>query len=158
MLRSTLAALALIAPTAMSAQTADIVATAQSAGSFETLIDAIQAAGLEDTLSDGGPFTIFAPTDAAFEGLPDGAVEELLDPANRDELVALLTYHVVPGQLESFDFSGTTVAVATVNGSPLSVDGTAGVMVDDAEVVEADILATNGVIHVIDRVLVPMGP
>lgn len=156
-LRSTLAALFVSAPITVHAQATDIVATAEAAGEFTVLVEAVRVAGMEDVLSSGGPFTLFAPNDAAFEALPEGALESLMDPANRDQLVALLSYHLVPGQMESFDLQGRSIALATVNGTPLAVDGMAGVRIDDAQVIEADILATNGVIHVIDRVLIPAG-
>lgn len=140
---------------AASAKAADIVDTAVSAGSFKTLVAAVQAAGLVDTLKGDGPFTVFAPTDDAFAKLPAGTVEDLLKPENKDKLVAILTYHVVPGMVMSGDIAGKEMAVASVQGDTIDVNATSGVMVDDASVVTADIEADNGVIHVIDSVIMP---
>ena len=140
---------------AASAKAADIVDTAVSAGSFKTLVAAVQAAGLVDTLKGVGPFTVFAPTDDAFAKLPAGTVEDLLKPENKDKLVAILTYHVVPGRVMSGDIAGKEMAVASVQGETIDVNATSGVMVDDASVVTADIEADNGVIHVIDSVIMP---
>eukprot|EP00998_Keelungia_sp_KM082_P013228 NODE_969_length_1529_cov_1.101284_g958_i0.p1 GENE.NODE_969_length_1529_cov_1.101284_g958_i0~~NODE_969_length_1529_cov_1.101284_g958_i0.p1 ORF type:complete len:163 (+),score=30.89 NODE_969_length_1529_cov_1.101284_g958_i0:105-593(+) len=140
---------------AASARAADIVDTAVSAGSFKTLVAAVQAAGLVDTLKSDGPFTVFAPTDDAFAKLPAGTVEDLLKPENKDKLVAILTYHVVPGKVMSRDIAGKEMAVASVQGDTIDVNATSGVMVDDASVVTADIEADNGVIHVIDSVIMP---
>lgn len=133
----------------------DIVDTAASAGKFNTLVAAVKAAGLVDTLKGTGPFTVFAPTDEAFAKLPKGTVEDLLKPENKDKLVRILTYHVVPGKIVSSQIVGKKSEVATVEGSKLSVDATSGVMVDKAKVVTADIAASNGVIHVIDTVVMP---
>jgi len=133
----------------------DIVDTAVSAGQFNTLVAAIKAAGLVDTLKGDGPFTVFAPTDEAFAKLPAGTVENLLKPENRDQLVAVLTYHVVPGKVVSGDIAGKTTTAKTVQGSALSINATSGVMVDNASVVQADIMTSNGVIHVIDTVVLP---
>lgn len=133
----------------------DIVDVAVQAGSFTTLATALKAAGLVDTLKGDGPFTVFAPTDEAFAKLPAGTVESLLAPENKDRLIAILTYHVVPGKITSSDIAGKTAAVATVQGGKLSVDATDGVKVDEASVVKADIEASNGVIHVIDTVVLP---
>jgi uncharacterized surface protein with fasciclin (FAS1) repeats len=133
----------------------DIVDTAVSAGQFNTLVAAVQAADLVDTLKSDGPFTVFAPTDDAFAKLPAGTVENLLKPENKAQLVAILTYHVVPGKIMAADIAGKKANVATVQGSELAVDATNGVMVDGAKVVAADIQATNGVIHVIDTVMLP---
>ena len=140
---------------AASAKAADIVDTAVSAGSFKTLVAAVQAAGLVDTLKGDGPFTVFAPTDDAFAKLPAGTVEDLLKPENKDKLVAILTYHVVPGKVMSGDIAGKEMAVASVQGDTIDVNATSGVMVDDASVVTADIEADNGVIHVINSVIMP---
>lgn len=140
---------------AVSAKAADIVDTAVSAGQFETLVAAVKAAGLVETLKGEGPFTVFAPTDAAFAKLPAGTVEDLLKPENKEMLVAVLTYHVVPGKVMSADIAGKKAMVDTVQGSKLSVDATNGVKVDDATVTTADIEADNGVIHVIDTVVLP---
>jgi uncharacterized surface protein with fasciclin (FAS1) repeats len=134
---------------------ADIVDTAVAAGSFNTLVAAVQAAGLVETLKGDGPFTVFAPTDEAFAKLPAGTVEMLLQPENKDKLVAVLTYHVVVGKVMSGDIAGKRVAPETVQGRPIAVNATSGVMVNDAHVVAADVEATNGVIHVIDKVLLP---
>ncbi|MBG6199241.1 MAG: fasciclin domain-containing protein [Roseibium album] len=133
----------------------DIVDTAVSAGSFNTLVAAVQAAGLVDTLKGEGPFTVFAPTDEAFAALPEGTVENLLKPENKDQLVAILTYHVVPGKVMSSDIAGKKAEVASVQGDKISVDATDGVKVDGAKVVTADIETSNGVIHVIDAVILP---
>lgn len=132
----------------------DIVDTAVDAGSFETLVAAVQAAGLVETLKGEGPFTVFAPTDEAFAALPAGTVESLLEPENRDQLVSILTYHVVPGKVMSTDLSDDMTA-ATVEGSEITIDLDNGVMVDAASVVTADIETSNGVIHVIDQVIMP---
>ncbi|KPQ11334.1 MAG: hypothetical protein HLUCCO17_06775 [Saliniramus fredricksonii] len=137
------------------AQADDIVDTAIAAGSFETLVAAVQAAGLVDTLKGEGPFTVFAPTDEAFAALPDGTVESLLEEENRDQLVSILTYHVIPGAVMSSDIAGQTLSVETVQGAELAIDATDGVRVGEAMVVTADIEASNGVIHVIDTVLIP---
>jgi len=135
--------------------TPDIVDTAVSAGSFNTLVAAVQAAGLVDTLKGPGPFTVFAPTDAAFAALPAGTVENLLMPQNIDQLRAVLTYHVVPGKVTSDQLVGQRVMAQTVQGSTVDIDASNGVMVDEASVTQADILTSNGVIHVIDSVLLP---
>jgi len=145
-----LAAAAFAAPPAR-----DIVDTAASAGSFNTLVAAVKAAGLADTLKGPGPFTVFAPTDEAFAKLPAGTVEELLKPENKSKLVAILTYHVVPGKVMAKDVLKLHEA-KTVNGQDLTVNAEMGsVMVNNAKVVKADILCTNGVIHVIDTVVLP---
>jgi uncharacterized surface protein with fasciclin (FAS1) repeats len=133
----------------------DIVDTAVEAGSFTTLVAAVQAAGLEDTLRGEGPFTVFAPTDEAFAALPEGTVENLLLPENLETLQAVLTYHVLPGKVMSADIAGQELSVATVEGSEVMVNATDGVMVDSANVVTADIETSNGVIHVIDAVILP---
>ncbi|MBT8155055.1 fasciclin domain-containing protein [Epibacterium ulvae] len=132
----------------------DIVDTAVGAGSFTTLVAAVQAAGLVDTLKGDGPFTVFAPTDDAFAALPDGTVETLLKPENKDQLVSILTYHVVPGKVMAADLSDGMMAT-TVQGSDVTIGTTGGVTVDGASVVQADIAASNGVIHVIDQVILP---
>ena len=137
------------------AKAQDIVDTAIAAGQFGTLVAAVQAADLVDTLKSEGPFTVFAPTDEAFAALPEGTVENLLKPENKDQLIAVLTYHVVPGAVMSGDIAGKKLEVATVQGSELSIDATMGVKVDNATVVSADIETSNGVIHVIDQVLLP---
>ena len=125
----------------------DIVDTAIDAGSFTTLVAAVQAAGLVDTLKSEGPFTVFAPTDAAFAALPAGTVEDLLKPENKDKLVSILTYHVLPGKVMSGDLSEGLKA-ATVQGSEVTVTLADGAKVDGATISAADIAASNGVIHV----------
>jgi uncharacterized surface protein with fasciclin (FAS1) repeats len=134
---------------------ADIVDTAIAAGNFKTLVAAVQAAGLVETLKGAGPFTVFAPTDEAFAKLPAGTVEGLLKPENKDKLIAILTYHVVAGKVMAADVAGKKTMAKSVQGSEITVDGTKGVMVDTANVVKADIVADNGVIHVIDAVIMP---
>jgi uncharacterized surface protein with fasciclin (FAS1) repeats len=133
----------------------DILDIAASNGNFNTLVAAVQAAGLEETLRGPGPFTVFAPTDAAFAALPAGTVETLLLPENKDQLVAILTYHVVPGAVTSDQLAGKRMDVATVQGTTVHIDGRNGVKVDKAKVTTADIIASNGVIHVVDSVLMP---
>lgn len=139
----------------MTAAGPDIVDTAIAADDFNTLVAAVQAAGLVETLKGPGPFTVFAPTDAAFAALPAGTVESLLEPANQEQLAAVLTYHVLPGRVLAADLAGRTLSVDTVNGQSVAVDGTSGVRVNNATVVTPDIMASNGVIHVIDTVLLP---
>ena len=134
---------------------ADVVDTAVAAGNFKTLVAAVQAAGLVDTLKGAGPFTVFAPTDEAFAKLPAGTVETLLKPENKDKLVAILTYHVVPGKVMAADVAGKEIMVKSVQGSEIDVNGKDGVMVDNAKVIKADIVTDNGVIHVIDAVIMP---
>jgi uncharacterized surface protein with fasciclin (FAS1) repeats len=134
----------------------DIVDTAVGAGSFTTLVAAVQAAGLVDTLKGEGPFTVFAPTDEAFAALPEGTVESLLLPENKDQLVSILTYHVIPGKVMAADVMSKQMNVTTVQGSTATVNGlNNGVKIDGANVVSADIEASNGVIHVIDAVILP---
>ena len=141
----------------MSTATHDIVDTAVAAGSFTTLVAAVTAAGLVDTLKGAGPFTVFAPSDEAFAKLPAGTVEDLVKPENKDKLTAILTLHVLSGAVHAADISGKTLNPASVNGEALDIDGTDGVTVNGAKVVSADIACTNGVIHVIDAVLLPKG-
>ena len=133
----------------------DIVDTAVSAGEFKTLAAALGTAGLVDTLKGAGPFTVFAPTDAAFAKLPAGTVENLLKPENKDQLTAILTYHVVAGKVMAADVVKLSEA-KTVNGAPvkIAVNGDK-VMINDATVSAADVAASNGVIHVVDTVLLP---
>lgn len=133
----------------------DIIDTAVAAGQFNTLAAALDAAGLIGTLKGDGPFTVFAPTDAAFAALPAGTVESLLKPESKDKLIQILTYHVVPGKVMSGDLAGKVTKAATVEGSEVTVDATDGVKVDNATVVAADIETSNGVIHVIDAVILP---
>ena len=133
----------------------DIVDTAVAAGSFKTLVAALQAAGLVDTLKGTGPFTVFAPTDAAFAKLPAGTVESLLKPENKAELIAILTYHVVPGRVLAAQVAGMSSA-PTANGQPLAIRSSQGmVTVGGARLASTDILCSNGVIHVIETVLLP---
>jgi len=139
----------------VAAKASDIVDTAVSAGQFQTLVAAVKAAGLVEVLKGKGPYTVFAPTDEAFAKLPAGTIETLLKPENKDQLVAILTYHVVPAKVMSSDIAGKSAMVETIEGSKLSIDATDGVMVDSAKVISADIEASNGVIHVIDTVVVP---
>ena len=132
----------------------DIVAVASGAGSFNTLVAAVKAAGLVETLQGTGPFTVFAPTDEAFAKLPKGTVEDLLKPENKQKLVAILTYHVVPGKVMAADVK--TMKAKTVNGKELSIVVADGkVTVDKANVLKTDVAAKNGVIHVIDTVVLP---
>ena len=134
----------------------DIVETAVAADDFNTLVAAVQAADLVETLQGDGPFTVFAPTDAAFAALPAGTVEDLLKPENKDQLVAVLTYHVVPGKVMSSDLAGQALDAETVQGTTVAIDATGdGVKVDGASVVAADVEASNGVIHIIDAVILP---
>lgn len=156
MLRKTILTATVISAFATSAfaMGKDIVDTAAEAGTFETLLAAATAAGLVDTLKGDGPFTVFAPTDAAFAALPEGTVESLLLDENKEQLIAILTYHVVPGKVMSTDLSDDMTA-ATVQGSDIMIDLDNGVMVNQATVVAADIEASNGVIHVIDQVILP---
>ncbi|MFT6195628.1 MAG: putative surface protein with fasciclin (FAS1) repeats [Cognaticolwellia sp.] len=133
----------------------DIVDVAAENGSFNTLVAAVKAAGLVDTLKGKGPFTVFAPTDEAFAKLPEGTVEMLLQPENKDKLAAILTYHVVSGKVMSTDVVKIDSA-ATVQGQMLMVEVVDGsVMINNAKVIMADVKASNGVIHVIDTVLMP---
>ena len=158
MFRRTFVALAataaLASPAFAGGHSKDIVDTAVEAGSFNTLAAALGAAGLVDTLKGEGPFTVFAPTDDAFAALPEGTVESLLLPENKDQLVAILTYHVVPGQVMSGDLSDGMMAT-TVQGSDVTIMTEGGVTVNGANVTAADIQASNGVIHVIDAVILP---
>jgi transforming growth factor-beta-induced protein len=152
--RTILAAGALALAMTLNASAADIVDTAV-AGNFNTLVAAVKAAGLVDTLKGPGPFTVFAPTDEAFAKLPPGTLESLLKPENKAKLQQILTYHVVAGEVMAIDVAKLHSA-KTVGGGSLTIktaDG--GVMVDNAHVTKADIVATNGVIHVIDTVLLP---
>ncbi|MBL8175376.1 MAG: fasciclin domain-containing protein [Bryobacterales bacterium] len=146
---------AAMAVTAIAGSKADIVDTAVSAGSFKTLVAAVQAAGLVDTLKGPGPFTVFAPTDEAFAKLPAGTVENLLKPENKAKLASILTYHVVSGNVTA-DQVVKMNSAATVNGKPLHIKVANGaVMVNNANVIKTDIATSNGVIHVIDTVVLP---
>jgi uncharacterized surface protein with fasciclin (FAS1) repeats len=153
--RAAVAAVSLFAATGVQAQMKDIVDTAAGAGQFGTLVAAVKAAGLVDTLKGAGPFTVFAPTDDAFAKLPKGTVEDLLKPENKAKLVSILTYHVIPSKVMAADIAGKKMGAKTVQGTEIAVDATTGVKVNGALVVKADIAATNGVIHVIDAVLMP---
>ena len=149
------AVMAVVGASYSAAHKKDIVDTAVSAGSFNTLVAAVKAAGLVETLKGKGPFTVFAPTDDAFKKLPPGTVEDLLKPENKEKLQAILTYHVVSGEVLAKDVTKMTSA-KTVQGQSLTIaakDG--GVMVDNAKVVKTDIACSNGVIHVIDTVVLP---
>jgi uncharacterized surface protein with fasciclin (FAS1) repeats len=138
-------------------ETGNIIQVAEANGSFKTLTAALKAAGLDKTLASGGPYTVFAPTDAAFAALPEGTVEKLLKPENRATLVKILTYHVVSG--ENLSTSLKSGQVKTLEGAPVGVNvSSTGVMVNTAKVVKADVKASNGVIHVIDKVMLPPSP
>jgi uncharacterized surface protein with fasciclin (FAS1) repeats len=158
MIRRTFLALTAVAafatPALAGGHAKDIVDTAVGAGSFTTLVAAVEAAGLVETLKGEGPFTVFAPTDAAFAALPAGTVENLLKPENKDQLIAVLTYHVIPGKVMSTDLSEGLMA-ATVQGQEVMITLDGGAKVDGAMISAADIEATNGVIHVIDSVILP---
>ena len=158
MIRRTLLAAAAASTFALAAPAfamdADIVDTAAGAGSFETLLAAATAAGLVDTLKSEGPFTVFAPTDDAFAALPEGTVEGLLMEENKDQLTAILLYHVVPGKVMSGDLTNGMMA-ATAQGGEVTIMTEGGVTVNGASVTTADIEASNGVIHVIDAVILP---
>lgn len=137
-------------------ETKDIVDTAVSAGSFNTLAKALEAAGLIDALKGTGPFTVFAPTDEAFAKLPAGAVEDLLKPENREKLRSVLLYHVVKGKYDAAKVAKLNgESVQTLQGGSVMIRTTHGVMVDKASVLKADVAASNGIIHVIDSVLMP---
>ena len=156
-IRVSLATLAVVSALALPGRAADkdIVDTAVAAGSFKTLAAALQAAGLVDTLKGDGPFTVFAPTDEAFAKLPAGTVENLLKPENREKLRAVLTYHVVAGKVTAAQVTKLQTA-KTVQGSDVKISVSGGkVKVDNANVVKTDIAASNGVIHVIDTVIMP---
>ncbi len=159
MLRKTfvgLAAGALVSLAALNANAADIVDTAVKAGQFNTLAAALTAGDLVVVLKGAGPFTVFEPTDEAFKKLPPGTVENLLKPENKAQLVKILTYHVVPGKVMSSALAGKKTDAKTVQGEMVMVDATmGGVTVNGAKVVTADVVADNGVIHVIDTVLMP---
>jgi len=141
----------------MSGTTHDIVDTAVAAGSFKTLVAAVTAAGLGETLKGAGPFTVFAPSDDAFAKLPPGTVDELVKPASKDKLTKILMLHVMPGKVMAADVTGKTLTPKSAGGEELHVDGTNGVVVNGAHVTQADIACSNGVIHVIDTVMMPKG-
>jgi len=150
-----LVAVLAVLPALAGTSSPDIVDTAVEAGSFNTLVAAVEAAGLVDALKGDGPLTVFAPTDEAFAKLPSGTVEDLLKPENREKLQAILKYHVVPGKLTAQDVTSSSGAT-TLQGKSVSfaVEGGA-VKVSEAQVVQADVECSNGVIHVIDTVLLP---
>ena len=150
-MKKTLIALALTLGSATAALAADIVETAVQAGSFKTLVAAVQAAGLVDTLKGPGPFTVFAPTDAAFAKVPKEALDALLK--DKAALTKVLTYHVVPGKVMAKDVKAGMVK--TVQGQEIKVSTTSGVMVDQSKVIATDVAASNGVIHAVDTVLMP---
>ncbi|MFD2532797.1 fasciclin domain-containing protein [Gracilimonas halophila] len=146
---------ALLLSTNVQAQDSDIVELAVATDELSTLVTAVKAAGLVETLQSDGPFTVFAPTNAAFEALPEGVLEMLLKPENKDQLTAVLTYHVVGAEVMSGDLEDGMQA-ETVQGSEITIDISYGnVMVDNAKVAMADIDASNGVVHVIDTVILP---
>lgn len=150
-----ISAAALLSACVASPKEPDIVDIASSNADFSTLVTAVSAAGLVDTLKGDGPFTVFAPTNAAFAALPAGTLENLLKPENKDQLIKILTYHVVPGAVTSEQLAGKRLNVATVQGQTVHIDGRNGVKVNKSKVTTADIIASNGVIHVIDKVLLP---
>lgn len=133
----------------------DIVDVASSNGSFNTLVAAVAAADLVDTLKSPGPFTVFAPTDEAFAALPAGTFDNLLLPENKDQLIAVLTYHVVPGKIMAADLPAGRADIVTVQGTTARIDTTNGAKIDGANIVATDVAASNGVIHVIDAVILP---
>lgn len=157
--KTTLAVLSILCLAAPAVRAEDapeknIVETAVAAGSFNTLVAAVKAAGLVETLSGAGPFTVFAPTDDAFAKLPAGTLEDLLKPENKEKLAGILTYHVVAGKVMAADVKAGEVA--TVNGAKATIaTSDAGVTIDKAKVVKTDIATSNGVIHVIDAVILP---
>ena len=150
-MKKTLIAIALTAGVALSAMAQDVVDTAVKAGNFTTLVTAVKAAGLVDTLKGPGPFTVFAPTDAAFAKVPKATLDALL--ADKAALAKVLTYHVVPGKVMAADVKAGKVK--TVQGQEITITTMGGVMVDNAKVVATDVAASNGVIHAIDTVLMP---
>lgn len=154
MIKGAIASL-LFAASAATANAANIVEVAQGAGQFKTLLAAATAAGLAPTLAGKGPFTVFAPTDAAFAKLPKGTVASLLKPENKRKLAKILKYHVVAGEIEAADIKTGRSLVKTVGGQSITVKKHGGVRVNNARVVTADVQASNGVIHVIDKVLLP---
>ncbi len=148
----------LLAATAPARAADDIVDTAVKAGSFNTLVDAVKAAGLVDTLKGKGPFTVFAPTDEAFAKLPKGTLESLLKPENKKTLTSILTYHVLPGRYDAKRITGAKAkqfGIKSVQGTNVEVDIRKGVKVSGANVVTTDVIASNGIIHVIDAVIMP---
>ena len=144
-----------VTPPTQTTETKNVVEVAESAGNFKTLIKALEAAGLKETLQGAGPFTILAPTDEAFAKLPQDAVQDLLKPENKEILVKILTYHVIPGRVLSSDLKSGEVT--SLQGDPIKVlvNPSKGVSVNDAQVTKADIPASNGVIHQIDNLILP---
>ena len=151
----TLVSISLVSTSTAGGHSKDIVDTAVAAGSFETLVTAVAAADLVDILKGEGPFTVFAPVDAAFTALPEGTVETLLKPENKSKLADILTYHVLSGKVMSSEIIGKKLEVTMVNGSTAQIDATDGVKISGANVIQADIETSNGVIHVIDAVILP---
>lgn len=153
---ATLAVVVFATATMTSAKAADLVDTAVSAGNFSTLVAALKAADLVTTLKGKGPFTVFAPTDDAFKKLPAGELDSLLKPENKSKLAKILTYHVISKKVTAADLAGKMLEEKTVEGSKLKIDAKGmSVKVDNATVETADVIADNGVIHVIDTVLMP---
>lgn len=141
---------------AAKATSADLLETAAAAGAFGTLIEAVKAAGLADTLKGEGPFTIFAPTDEAFAALPAGKLDALLQPENKAALVRILSYHVVPGKVTSSDIAGKMISIKTLEGGELEINSAGrSTKVESAALLTPDVMASNGVIHVVDKVIVP---
>ncbi|MEM1236487.1 MAG: fasciclin domain-containing protein [Pseudomonadota bacterium] len=148
-------AIALVAGCSTGTDTGDIVDVASSSDQFSTLAAAVAAAGLVEPLRGDGPLTVFAPTNDAFAKLPEGTVENLLKPENKDQLVAVLTYHVAGGNYPAAALAGQQGVIPTLQGGNVTIDGVDGVTVNGANVIAADVQASNGVIHVIDTVLLP---
>lgn len=137
------------------AKEGNIVAVAKEAGTFQTLLTAAEAAGVAETLTGEGPFTVFAPNDEAFAKLPKEKLDALLKPENKDKLAGILKYHVVPGKLTASELNGKQLSVKTAQGAEAKLDFTKGARINDAGIVKADIQASNGVIHVINSVILP---
>ena len=155
LLAALLPALVLLMGQPLVAHAKDIIGTAQDAGTFAILLQAMKAAGLNEVLMQPGPITLFAPTDDTFAKLPRESLQNLLRPENKEKLKAILTYHLVDGKATSRDFLGKRLEAATMQGGSLLIDATKGVTVDNAKVIKADIVADNGFIHVIDTVMIP---
>ena len=155
LLAALLPALVLLMGQPLVAHAKDIIGTAQDAGTFTILLQAMKAAGLNEVLMQPGPITLFAPTDDTFAKLPRESLQNLLRPENKEKLKAILTYHLVDGKATSRDFLGKRLEAATMQGGSLLIDATKGVTVDNAKVIKADIVADNGFIHVIDTVMIP---
>ena len=155
MIAATLLSISLDSTSTAGGHSKNVVDTAVAAGSFEPLVTAVAAADLVDVLKGEGPFTVFAPVDAAFTALPEGTVETLLKPENKSKLADILTYHVLSGKVMSSEIIGKKLEVTMVNGSTAQIDATDGVKISGANVIQADIETSNGVIHVIDAVILP---